>query len=792
MTERIIDVNSFEQYKDDMQKYMIYTSRRRVMPEFRDGLKPVHRKIMYCMYADEQAITHYIKSMAVVGSVLKLYHPHGDSAVYGAMKPLVNWFEINKPLIDKQGNFGTFKGSTAAASRYTEVKLSKFALDCIISELQESKQVVDWTPTYDEMHLEPEYLPASVPVLLINGAFGIGVGMKVEIPRHNMNEVIDATINLIENPDTVVELVPDHCMVCDIVKTNFKTISNKGSGSYTVRGIINIEEYKGRQALVITSIPDLTFLNGIKDKIEDLIKDNTLVQIQDTADESSTDKKNGDRMRYVIVLKKGSDPNYVKQVIYKKTEMEQTCRVNFEVLDGINPMRMSYKSYLLAFIEFRKLTKFRLYCNRLQYVETKMHEREIYIKVLKSGEIDNIIHMIRNQTDIDDNKLIEYLIAKLYITDLQAKFVLGTDIRKLSKGYLNKYIAENIELEKLKKEYMIKITDDSVTLQEIKEELLEYKAKYGNKRRCKVISEGEASGIPEGQFKIVITENNFIKKLPLNDVIGSFKGDSPKSVISVDNTENILIFDELGKVFKLPANKVAFSDRSSSGTDIRMLIKNLTSNINTVIPEATLKDFNSKQNKYFMVVVTTQGYIKKLDIDDFLTVPPSGVIYIKLDNGDTVKSVMVIAEKSDVIIYSDSKALRMNMSEVPHLKRSTKGNRCMSTNEPIDGISLIKHDTTDIVVVTESGMVNRFNHSGLALSTRGKTGVTVIKLSKTDKIKCIFGINSRDSLHVITKNDKMVIPIVDIPEGSSISAGTKVVSMKGDIIIKCNIIKHKK
>lgn len=791
MAERIIDVNLAEQNKKDMQIYTIYVSRRRVTPEYKDGLKPVHRKIIFCMFNDNKAIDHTIKSSSVVGRVLENYHPHGDMAVYGAMKPMVNWFEINKPLIDKQGNFGSFQGDSPAAMRYTEVKLSKFALDCLISDLQEADNVVDWCPNYNELRMEPEYLPASVPLLLINGSFGIGVGMKVEIPRHNINEVIDAAIKLIHDPDASIELIPDHCMPCEIIKTNFKAISNKGFGNYTVRGVIDIGEYKDkhgvvRPALFIKSIPDLTFLNSITDKIESLISENKIIQIHDIVERS---KRNID---LVIVLKKGADPGYVRDVIYKNTEMEQRCRVNFEVLDGINPLRMSYKSYLLAFIEFRKLTKFRLYCNRLQQVQTKIHERELYIRVLQSGQIDNIIKTIRGQTTTDENYQIEYLVKLLKITDLQAKFVLHMDLRRLSIGYLNKFIEEVNGLEQLKNEFMLKISDDNAILQEIINELQEYKKKYGNPRRCKIISDSEASGIPQGEFKVVITENNFIKKLPLADSIGQYRGDSPKIVIKTDNAENILIFDEMGKVFKLPVHKIPFSDRNSSGTDIRVLIKNLTSNINSVMYEPILKDFANKQQKYFLTVVTSNGYIKKLDIDDFLTVVPSGLIFTKLDSGDTVKDVMVIHENSDIIVYSSSKALRMNMSEVPHLKRNTKGNRSMGgNNDGVDGISVIKYNTTDIVVVTEKGMVNRFSPAALPISNRGKAGTTVIKLSKGDRIKCIYGINNGRSIRIVTSNDKIIIPIGKIPEGSSISTGTKMVSTKGDIILRCDLVKNK-
>lgn len=798
MSENIKEKNSVTQYKEDMTRYTIYVSRRRVTPEYRDGLKPVQRKIIFCMYNDTDSIMEFIKSASIVGKVMEKYHPHGDSAIYGTMKPMANWFETNIPLIEPQGNFGSFQGDPAAHYRYTEVRLSKFAIDCIISELRESNQVVDWDITFNNKTKEPEYLPVAIPLLLINGSFGIGVGMKIEIPRHNINDVIDSTLKLIQDPNASIELIPDHSMPCQIFKTDFKSISNKGFGSYKVRGIIDIETYdgdgrtnqgrslRGNPCLIIKSIPDLTFLNSITEKIEDLVMSKKLIQIEDVFDDSTEHQ-----MRFIIILKKGSDPNFVREVIYKNTEMQKNCRVNFEVLDGIKPMRMSYKSYLLSFIEFRKLTKFRLYCNKLQQVQTRLHERDAYIKVLQSNEITNIINMIRDQTTIDDDYLIEYLVTKLDITDLQAQFILGSNIKKLSLGYLNKYIEDAKKLNQIKDDYLNKIVNDNNIVQEIINELLEYKHKYGKPKKCIIIDSKNEVDIPKGEFKIVVTENNFIKKIPINGSIGSFRGDNPKRVIKVNNTENILIFDEQGKVFKLPVHKIPFTDKNNNGTDIRILIKGLTSNINTIMYEPLVKEFSEKINRQYLVVVTSTGNIKKMDLGDFLTVPISGIMFIKLDPGDVVQDIMIIGEKYDIIIYSDKDALRLNMVDVPHFKRNTKGSRSIITNDKIDGISIIKHDTTDIVVLTESGKINRFDVTGLASLGRPNKGTSVIKLSKNDKIKEIYGLNKLDSIRIITKNDRIEIKVQDLEIGSSIGAGNKIISTKNDNIVRCDIIKGK-
>lgn len=769
MEDRYIDMNCAQLNKEDTQKYAIYISRSRVTPDYKDGQKPVQRKILYTMQK-MGATNHLSKSANIVGMVMGKFHPHGDSGIYGAIKPMVNWFETNIPLIYSESNFGTFQGDPAAAMRYTDIRLSDFAKECMLAELGETEKVVDWIKNFDETEIEPEYLPAKVPILLINGAFGIGSGLKVEIPRHNINEVLDATINLIKNPDCSVVLIPDHSMSCDIIDTNWKQICNKGFGTYKVRGRINIIEYEGYPALEITSMPDLVFLDNIREKINKLIETNELVQIKEEKDLSE------EKLRYILILKKGADPEFVKQVIYSKTDLEQSCRINFEVLDGIELLRMSYKSYLQAFIEFRKLTKFRLYCNRLQPVKTRMHQLDAYIKVLSSGHIDEIISMIRKYKGNDKQYVVDFICKKTKITPLQAEFILSRQISQLSIGSLSSYKDEFNKLEEKRVYLTDKIIHEDFN-SEIIQELEDIKKKYGNTPRRRIISSAEASDIPQGEFKVIFTQKNFVKKLQLTDAVTVGTGDTAKYAIKGDNTENLIIFDEQGKVFKTPIHKIPFTDRRSAGTDIRMLNKNMTSNINSVMYEPDVKAFAEKKLKYFVVVVTKNGLIKKMDIEDILGATLSGIAYIKLDQGDVVADVMIISSKSDVVVYSDTKALRLKIDDIPHLKRSTKGSKSMNA-DVIDGLSIITSDTTDIVVITEQGKVNRFSQVAMAPMLRGRKGSNVIKLSGTDKIHSIYGLHQNDSVMVTTEKERIQINVSDIPEGSSISGGQKMINIK--------------
>lgn len=931
MAETILNKSSNEQFKDDYTRYALYTTYKRVLSDMRDGLKPVQRRILWTMFHDTKAVTHTVKSAAVVGDVMKLYHPHGNclggltqvytadgnitdiesvyksgvkelevkafdpvsrkvvtakathfrigtyadkiykitatngfsiqctanhpilmnyfqwknaedvtgtdyfvqysingfrstlkvdtievielkekipmydftvsgyenmlipigndhfvcvhnSGIYGTIKPMTNWFESKVPMVDNQGSFGNLEGDPASAERYTECKLSKFALECVIGELANTAKAVDWLDNYSNTCMEPEYLPVKVPLLLVEGSLGIGVGLRADIPAHNLGEVIDATIYLMHNPDGNVALVPDHCMACEIYDCDWEKIAKTGFGHYKIRGKIDIETYKGKTALVIKSLPDMTFLDTIREKLEDLVDKKKIIQIENMYDECTPDT-----MRFVIVLKNGADPNYVREVIYKNTKVEQTLRINMETLYKFRPMRMSYKSYLLSFIDMRKLTKFRVYSNVLQDIQTKIHERDAYIKVLESGEIDNIIAMIRKQKKTDDSILIDYLIKKLKITDLQARYIINADLRRLSIGYLNKYKAEAVELEKQRKYYMDLIVDEKRIEAEIEAELLDIKARYGKPRMCKLIKGTDDLDIPKGEMVIAVTEKNFVRKVPGGTAIGSFRNDSVKSMIKIDNTDSIMIFDEQGRVFKLPVHKIPFTDRQSNGTDIRFLVKGLTANINCIIPESVIKELAKKgthNNKHYLISITRSGLYKRMDLDDFINVPPSGLLYAKLDQPDFIKDIIIAHSNFNIIIYSDKKAVSVNVNDIPYLKRNTKGSRSIYNADVVDGLCVIDQTKSDIIVITESGKLNRIPIMSLPINPN-KKGFNVIKLSSGDKINSIVSGNDSNVICIKTLKSYYEIPVAQLHVGSSVSGGEKLIAMKADQMIRC-------
>ena len=793
----IIDVSASNQFIEDYRRYGLYILYRRVMPDIRDGLKPVQRRILWTLFNDEKAYggpSSNVKCAAVVGTTIKKYHPHGDTAVYDTMKPLINSFECNYPLIKGKGNFGTIQGDSASAYRYTECRLSEFAMDCIFDDMK-YLQAVDWMDTFDNKNKEPEYLPVKVPLLLINGSFGIGIGDRAEVQSNNLREVIDATLAILDNPNADITLIPDHCMPCEIISTNFNEISRKGFGHYYIRGIIDIEQYnsskyKNRTALVIKSIHNLLFLNTIIDSIEKLVDSKKIIQIDDCFDDTQ-----GNDLRYVIILKHGADANYVREVIYKNTAMEDRIRVNLECVYGVQPMRLSYSAYIKSFIEMRKITKYRIYANMLQDINTKIHAKEAFIKLLESGEIDNIISMIKSNTK-KDSDLIEYIINKVKVTDLQASYIINANLKYLSIRYLDTFKEEYKELNARRDSIIPKLSDDKLIEQEIREELIFIREKYGVKRRCKVIKSSETSGIPEGIMTVVVTDKNFIKKYP--DGVNFINNDKITSFIKLNNTDNLILFDESGKCYKIPVHKIPFSDRNN-GTDLRFLIKKqVPSKIIYMESEQNIINLNNKfrdtPNQYFLLSVSKDGYAKKMDIIDFTSMSLSNLIYSRVSGDqDLVKCVRIVNNSVDLLTYSDKRVSRINMSNIPLQKRNTKGSKIMSANN-IDGINIIdnSYNIDSLIVITQSGKANRLMIESVPYDTSNKNGFNVIKLSKGDKIKYVDVCKESSIYRISTLSGNIFnFAVSNIPIGSSISSGVKLLTNKNnDPVISINLINY--
>ena len=784
-------------YIQDQAKYSIVVNRRRAIPAVQDGLKVVQRRAIYGTFKKRLIKPSlHAKSARLVGDVMGELHPHGDSSIYEAIVTLASWYKTKYPIFFAYGNWGNVSGAGAAAMRYTETALTDFGYECIIEELSQSNNIVNWLETYSRDSIEPEYLPAKLPILLINGAFAIGVGMSMNLASHNLGDVVDATIKLINNPKSNIVLIPDLPQACELVGNNWKEISETGRGSFKARAkIITEQDKKGNYTLHIASLPDQVNCTAVYNKISELISAKQLPMVKDVFNSLKKEKVSGEVRAIpdiIIKLRPGADPGYVKQVIYAKTPAQQTVSINFEAvsMNGIDLKRYSYREYLLDFINQRMNIKFRLYCNKLQQVMTRHLQVDAFVKVMTSKEFEKIIKMIRNYEGTDAEPIIEFMIDNCGVTDIQAKFIIDKNLRQLSKGHLQGYIDERNQLQEKIDTYIRFVTDDGTMIKnELIEELKYLKKKYNTPKLCEVISSANENDIPKGTFKIVITERNFIRKIPDIDKVGIVRKDNPKFILRVDNAENILLFDNKGRVFNLPVHKIPITDKSGPGTDIRTIVKNLTSDIISVFYEPIFKKISEAGVKHYLTVLTKSNTIKKLDIEDFLNVSPSGLLYSKIRPEDEVVGVSLVPHNLDIAICSGKKVLRCKLKDIPLYKRNASGSKAMGTTDPINGLSPLYPNSTDIVVVTKNGKFNRFNIGLLDCLQRGRKGSTVIKLDSSDEIIAVFGVNETDKIRLLTSEGIEEVLVADIKVKSSIAAGTKMIQNKSCVIVRADVIR---
>ena len=788
MAERILKHMAHDQYISDLALYTVATNLVRALPDARDGLKPVARRILYALMHDEKAVSPstQVKSAAVSGTVMKKYHPH--SGTYPTFKTMINWFEIKQPMMIGQGSFGTVSGEVASAQRYTECCLSPFGLECVCGALFNSNEVVDWNPTYDNKNYEPQYLPVKVPLLLINGILGgIGTGIKADPPSHNMGEVIDATLRLIDDPKADVILIPDHCLPCEIIDTDWKNICNKGYGSYRARATMSVSYDKNDYPyIIITSLP-IYGTNNVVNKIDEGIAAGKFPQILDVNDES----KNDYGVRIVIKLKKGTDVNFVKEALYKYTPCEQSFRVNFEAVYGTELVRLSYKEYLNLFIRFTTDNKIKEYSARHYVISTRLHKLDAFIKIVGSPAIDKIIKLIKKGKASSDDELIQLLISKYKLTDIQASYIINAQLKQLSRSYLDRYKADFKKLSEEETWLEGRIANSNLILQDVKDELIAIRNKYATPRLCKVIKVSNLGNIPEGTFKFVITENNYVRKIGENENVNVIKGDRPKFIMTVSNLENILLFDNKGRVFKLPIHKIPIMAKNDPGIDVKGIIKGLTADIISVLYEPMVIKLAALKQKVYIAILSKNNTIKKLDIQDFLNVPPSGIIYSKITQDDDIVDTQLVSDNMDLVLYSDTKALRIASTDITLLKRNTIGTLGMGGQHgPMEGMSIIytdkKNPSKYILVITESGKVNKFSASGFERSQRNKAGSKVIDLARGDRIKTIFGVSDNNALNIVTTGTNYSLPISEIQMMSSVSKGIKVTG-KNEIVVRATI-----
>ncbi|MEK7567149.1 MAG: DNA gyrase subunit A [Patescibacteria group bacterium] len=745
---RIIPQDIVKEMRDSYLDYAMSVIVSRALPDVRDGLKPVHRRILYTMH--EMGLTSgakFRKSAAITGDVMGKYHPHGDTAIYDTMVRLAQPWNMRYPLIDGQGNFGSIDGDSAAAHRYTEARMTAISAE-ILKDIE--KNTVDFQPTYDGTRTEPKLLPSAIPQLLLNGSLGIAVGMATNIPPHNLNEVIDATAHLIDHPKATTE---------DLVKfvqgPDFPTgglIFNKneihqayatGRGGVVNRGEAEIVEKKpGQYQILIGSIPYQVNKSELIIKIAELVREKKIEGIRDVRDESD---KEG--LSIVIDLKQDAFPQKILNNLYKHTDLERTYHFNMLALvDGIQPQILSLKGFLEKFIEHRQIVVER----RTKFDLKKAEEREHILEGLKKAldHIDAVIKTIKNSADRDTAK--KNLIKKFSFSERQTDAILDMRLSALANLERQKITEELKEKQKLIRDLKALLKDTKKILEVIKKELGEIKNKYGDERKTKVVHHAAKSFkaedlIPEAEQVMVLTKGGYAKRVNPEEyrlqkrggkgLIGAdVKEEDVVSIFLSANThDDLLFFSSLGKVYQTKMYDVPEGKRTAKGKSVlNILPLALGEEITSVLAVPKAK----KGEKVFLVMITALGIIKKVEPHNFEGVRRSGIIAIRLQKGDALKWVR-LAEKGDHVILATKrgKAIRFKESDARPMGRNAAGVRAMRVGkkDELIGADVIsaQEKNAHLLVMSSEGFGKKTNVKNYRLQRRGGTGIKTAKV--TDK-----------------------------------------------------------
>lgn len=780
----VTEINLAEFCTQMMLTYGANINLARAIPDLKDGLKVVARRILYTMYKNERLslTSEKIKSAKLVGSVLGLYHPHGDVSVYGSMTGLGQYWQYYPLLVKPDGAYGTVTGDGPAAMRYTEVNMSSFAWDVFFKEWDDN--IVDFKNNYSNSTVEPEFLPARFPTSLIFGSTGMGYGLYSGIPQFNLKDVANLTLKLIDDPShKKCTLIPDFAYHCQIVNNDFDKIFDKGEGTFRIRGEI-VENERGN--LEILSTPYQTSWFNIEDQIKDLVKNGKITNMIDIEDHSTG--KELLNMRMELIMKKGSDLHKTKEILYKSTSLETTFVVIFELTNDYENIHYNIKSYLLDWIEFRIDTKKRYYISKYAVANKEYHMLETIIKIISLPNSDKrLLDLMRKASS--RKEVIENLIKEFKITDLQADVIADFKYSQLSKTSLVKYKDRHKELGKLLKELKTMIDDEELIKNEIKDEIKEIRDKYGRPRMCKVVDVDTNPFVPNTDHMIFVTKNGFIAKLnPCEEVYNVETGDRVISQLNINNRDSILLFTKKGKCYNLAVNDISITPNGDMGLDINNLIT-LDSGDRVI---SMIKNSDDKTSKDMVIFVTKSGLIKKTELGNFSGATKSGIIAILLKgnkvNGqkvsDTLESVLILHKNKDIVIYtSRGKALRFNSKEIPATLRSSSGviGIRLEADDSVVGMVELDKKKKYFVIVTSSGNAKKCLIDNFERSSRAKDGVVLIGLD--NKKESIVGITCCDDGDIVkvylnTRND--IYSIDDFKELTKISKGKKLIPCRNN------------
>ena len=774
-----------EELKESYLDYSMSVIVSRALPDVRDGLKPVHRRILFAM--NEMGMTNdkpFKKSARIVGEVLGKYHPHGDSAVYGTMVRMAQDFNYRYLLVEGHGNFGSIDGDSAAAMRYTEARMEK-----ITAELLEDidKDTIDWRKNFDDSLDEPTVLPAKLPNLLLNGAIGIAVGMATNIPPHNLGELVDGILALIDNKDIeILELMnfikgPDFPTGAIIdgragIIEAYKT----GRGKIKVRGKVDIEEQKnGKANIIVSEIPYQLNKANLIEKIANLVKEKKITEISDLRDES-----NREGIRIVIEVKKGEEPELVLNKLYKYTDLQNTFGVIMLSLVNNVPRVLNLKEMLNEYIKHRFDVITRRTAFDLDKAEKRAHILKGYQIALEN--IDRIIELIRASSDGTVAR--EQLIEKYGFTDIQARSILDMKLQRLTGLEREKIDNEYKEIEALIKELREVLADNSKIYEIMKKELLELKEKYNDKRRTQ-IEEERMEILPEDLIKdeeIIITYTNkgYVKRIEASkykaqrrggrgvSALNTIEDDYAEKIITASTLDTMMIFTDKGKVYNIRAYEIPDLSKQSRGRLLSNII-NLSEG-EKVSDTIVIKEFLPEKE---IVFITKNGLIKKTSLGEFKNINNSGLIAIKIKEDDDIIFVGLIEDvnKEEILIAThDGYCTRFLTDTIRPTGRSTQGVKAITLREGDAVVSamLIKNPETDILTITENGYGKRTSLDEYPQYNRGGKGVINLKASeKTGKVVSVLEVTEDEELMCITSNG--IVIRTSISEISRIGRATQ-------------------
>jgi DNA gyrase subunit A len=776
-SERILNRRIEEEMESSYIDYAMSVIVGRALPDVRDGLKPVHRRILYAM--NEAGMTPdkpYKKSARIVGDVLGKYHPHGDTAVYDTIVRMAQDFSLRYPLVDGQGNFGSIDGDRAAAMRYTEVRLSKIATE-LLTDID--KDTVDFVPNYDDSLKEPRVLPAKLPNLLLNGSSGIAVGMATNMPPHNLTEVVDALTTIINNPETPVEELMETLTGPDfptggyiLGRSGIREAYSTGRGKITLRAKAEIEEGEKRQRILVSEIPYMVNKSRLIESIADLVKDKKIEGISDLRDESDREG-----MRIVIELKTNSQADIVLNQLYKHTQMQTTFGIiNLALING-QPVVHSLKELLDAYLAHRKEVVIRRTKFELEKAEKRAHILEGLRTALDS--IDAVIKLIRGSKNAEVAK--EGLMEDFALTDVQAQAILDMRLQRLTALEREKIDSEYEQLQKRIKHYREVLADPQMVLDIIQGELTELKDKYGDSRRTEIV-EGELGIededlIPVEDMIVTITNTGYIKRVPMETYRSQRRGG--KGVIGMETKEEdfvedlfvasthdfVLFFTNLGKVHWLKVYRLPLTGRYSKGKAIVNLLElGGGEKVRATIP---VSEFDSDR---FIFFATKKGTVKKTYLSAYSRPRRGGIIAINLDSDDELISVKLTDGTQDIFMATkNGKAIRFSETDVRPIGRGTRGVRGIRLKKGDEVIGMdLAIDDSQILTITE--------RNGKAVSTKEVSGEEEIMVTTLDGIV----IRTRvEEISVVGRNTKGV-RIMRLKKGDLVVAVAKILPENGD------------